>query len=157
MTEAHCSHSDARSVGLYASPHRCHRRILESNKMGLGKGNEQKFAWMRARMAKCRRGKYRKNTRTSSLPDKAIHGRVACYNTGCRCDACRAANREASAKWRKNHPDYYREWRKNHPASGCLELPLEQRCSLIEDSIERLKRVVPLGIILREVKLHSRA
>jgi 5-methylcytosine-specific restriction endonuclease McrA len=47
------------------------------------------------------------------------HGTRACYERGCRCDACRAATADYCRNWRADHPEKgaeaNRKWRATHP------------------------------------------
>lgn len=89
------------------------------------------YAWMR-------NDKQQRRPRGSPL----ICGTRYCYSQGCRCEPCGAANREYLTVYKREHGDYRMTRR---------ELPLEERQSMIEDSIERMKRLFPWGVIPVEI------
>ena len=89
-------------------------------------GSEERYAWMRARMA---RG------RTRKLRVRREHGTRSAYTRGCRCPECVDANRRYGRRYAATHLNIRRmPW----PA----ELPLEHRQSFTMDSLERIKRAM---------------
>jgi len=69
-----------------------------------------------------------------------VHGKHSTYsNYGCRCEACREANKVACAKHRDEHPDYYDRYRKkNHKKK--LVYRTQYRLDHLNEEKERERR-----------------
>ena len=84
------------------------------------RNTERDYAWMRNHQhARQPRGSV------------AVCGTCYAYNLGCHCGPCCEANRE-----------YHRRYRKIHRPIARMRWPISQQKSPIEDSVERMKRLL---------------